>query len=54
MREFKLELLSWNAQFGSKSAIFFQCDLDILMDNLEKTIDCPVWPWNLMDYLEKQ
>ena len=35
--EFKLELLSGNAQFGSKSAIF-----------------CPVWPWNLMDDLEKQ
>ena len=36
MGEFKLELQSWNAQFGSKSAIF-----------------CPVWPWNLMDDLEK-
>ena len=34
--EFKLELLSRNAQFESKSAIF-----------------CPVWPWNLTDYLEK-
>ena len=30
------KLLSGNAQFGSKSAIF-----------------CPVWPWNLMDDLEK-
>ena len=35
--EFKLELQSVNAQFGSKSAIF-----------------CPVWPWNLMEYLKKQ
>ena len=35
--EFKPELLSGNAQFGSKSMIF-----------------CPVWPWNLMDDLEKQ
>ena len=35
--EFKLELQSRNAQFGSKS-----------------TISCPVWPWNLMDDLEKQ
>ena len=35
--EFKLELQSRNAQFGSKSAIF-----------------CPVWPWNLMNALEKQ
>ena len=35
--EFKLELQSGNAQFGSKSAIF-----------------CPLWPWNLMDDLEKQ
>ena len=35
--EFKLELQSGNAQFGSKSAIF-----------------CPVWPWNMMDDLEKQ
>ena len=35
--EFKLELQSGNAQFGSKSAIF-----------------CLVWPWNLMDDLEKQ
>ena len=26
--EFKLELLSRNAQFGSKSAIFVQCDLE--------------------------
>ena len=34
--EFKLELQSGNAQFGSKSAIFF----------------CPLWPWNLMDDLE--
>ena len=37
MGEFKLELQSGNAQFGSKSAIF-----------------CPVWPWNLMDDLQKQ
>ena len=37
MGEFKLELQSGNAQFGSKSAIF-----------------CPMWPWNLMDDLEKQ
>ena len=37
MGEFKLELQSGNAQFGSKSVIF-----------------CPVWPWNLMDDLEKQ
>ena len=35
--EFEVELLSRNAQFGSKLAIF-----------------CPVWPWNLMDDLEKQ
>ena len=35
--EFKLELLSGNTQFRSKSMIF-----------------CPVWPWNLMDDLEKQ
>ena len=35
--EFKLELQSGNAQFGSKSAIL-----------------CPMWPWNLMDDLEKQ
>ena len=35
--EFKLELQSINAQFGSKSGIF-----------------CLVWPWNLMDDLEKQ
>ena len=34
--EFKLELQSGNAQFGSKSSIF-----------------CPLWPWNLMDDLEK-
>ena len=34
--EFKLELQSGNAQFGSNSAIF-----------------CPVWPWNVMDDLEK-
>ena len=38
MGEFKLKLQSGNAQFGSKSAIFF----------------CPMWPWNLTDYLEKQ
>ena len=36
--EFKLELQSGNAQFGSKLVIFF----------------CPVWPWNLTDDLEKQ
>ena len=35
--ESKLELLSGNAQFGSKSTIFLA-----------------VWPWNLMDNLEKQ
>ena len=35
--ELKLELQSWNAQFGSKSTIFRA-----------------VWPWNLMDDLEKQ
>ena len=35
--EFKLELQSGNAQFGSKSTIFRA-----------------VWPWNLMDDLEKQ
>ena len=35
--EFKLELQSGNAQFGSKS-----------------TIILAVWPWNLMDDLEKQ
>ena len=35
--EFKLELLSGNAQFGSNSTIFRA-----------------VWPWNLMDDLEKQ
>ena len=35
--EFKLELQSRNAQFGSKSTIFFA-----------------VWPWKLMDDLEKQ
>ena len=35
--EFKLELQSGNAQFGSQSAIFF-----------------PLWPWNLMDDIEKQ
>ena len=30
MGEFKLELLSWNAQFRTKSAIFFvPCDLEI-------------------------
>ena len=36
--EFKMELQSGNAKFGSKSAIFF----------------CPVWPRNLTDDLEKQ
>ena len=36
LREFKLELLSENAQFVSKLETF-----------------CPVWPWNLMDDLEK-
>ena len=35
--EFKLELQSGNAQFGSNSTIF-----------------TAVWPWNLMDDLEKQ
>ena len=35
--EFKLELQSGNAQFGSKSAFFLA-----------------IWPWNLMDDLEKQ
>ena len=35
--EFRLELQSGNAQFGSKSTIFRA-----------------VWPWNLMDDLEKQ
>ena len=35
--EFKQEVQSGNAQFGSKSGIF-----------------CPLWPWNLMDDLEKQ
>ena len=35
--EFKLEIQSGNAQFGTKSAIF-----------------CPLWPWNLMDDLEKR
>ena len=35
--ELKLELRPGNAQFGSKSVIFF-----------------PVWPWNLIDDLEKQ
>ena len=35
--EFKLELLSEDAQFGSKLAIF-----------------CRVWPWNLMDDVDKQ
>ena len=35
--ELKLELLSGNAQFRSKSAIFLA-----------------VWPWNIMDDLEKQ
>ena len=35
--EFKLELQSENAQFGSKSTIFLA-----------------VWPWNWMNYLEKQ
>ena len=35
--EFKLELQSGNAQFGSNSTIFRA-----------------VWPWNLMDDLEKQ
>ena len=35
--EFKLELQSGNAQFGSKSTIFRA-----------------VWPWNMMDDLEKQ
>ena len=35
--EFKLELLSWNTQFGSNSMIFRA-----------------VWPWNLMDDIEKQ
>ena len=37
MIEFKLELQSGNAQFGSKLAIFG-----------------PVWPWNVLDNLEKQ
>ena len=36
--EFKLELQSRNAQFGSKSTIFFLA----------------VWPWNLKDDLENQ
>ena len=35
--KFKLKLQSENAQFGSKSAIFF----------------CPVWTWNSTDDLEK-
>ena len=38
MGELKLELQSGNAQFGSKSTIFFKT----------------VWPWNLADDLEKQ
>ena len=33
--EFKLELQSGNAQFGSKSAIFFPCDLEILQMTLK-------------------
>ena len=37
--EFKLDLQSGNAQFGSKSAIFFvPCNLKNLTDDLEKTI----------------
>ena len=35
--EFKLELQSGNAQFGSNSMMFRA-----------------VWPWNLIDHLEKQ
>ena len=35
--QFKMDLQSGNAQFGSKSATF-----------------CSVWPWDLMDGLEKQ
>ena len=38
MGEFKLELQSGNAQFRSKSLIFF----------------CPMWLWNYTDELEKQ
>ena len=36
MGEFKLELQSGNAQFGSKSAIFFPCDLEIWRMTLNK------------------
>ena len=38
MDEFKLKLQSRNSQFGSKSAKY----------------SCPVYPWDLTDYLEKQ
>ena len=36
--EYKLEIQSGNAQFGSNWRYFF----------------CPAWPWNLIDDLEKQ
>ena len=90
MGEFKLELQSGNAQFGSKSVIFVPCDLEIWWMTLKNnrvpllyhvklctsfqshhwiqtgvTVRkrpirvkignfCPLWPWNLMDDLEKQ
>ena len=89
--EFELQLLSGNAQFGSKSAIFAPCDIEIQWMTLKNNRDpllcyikfcasfqshrwiqtkvtvrkrsirakmghffCPVWPYNLMDNLEKQ
>ena len=88
--EFKLEWQSGNAQFHSKSAIFFPCDLEIsrmTLKNNRAPLLChfkiwasfhshlwiptgvtvrkipilgqnqyflALWPWNLMDNLEKQ
>ena len=39
--EFKLELQSGNAQFGSKSSIFFSC----------VTLQFDVWPWKTIGHL---
>ena len=39
--DFKLEIQSGNAQFGSKSTIFFSC----------VTLKFDVWPWNLIGHL---
>ena len=43
MGEFKLELQSGNAQFGSKLAIFFPCDLEIWWMTLENNGAHPLY-----------